>query len=301
MKTRLFVVIIIFLVVVSAGYLIFFGLLAPSLPQGNIRLYTSSDGAYRTLIKQENWDKFSPNTFTITRRLNYHLELLTILNKVDSITISIGLIPLSSDSVKVFWFSNFPHTSFSPTVKLKQWSQYNEVKTKMDDALSKFQHYVSNNENIYGTRIVETSTKDTLLLTTRFSSSSLPSNELIYSNINKLRAYANAKGAQASGSPMLNISTTDSSIFNCMVALPVNKIVDGNNTISFVRMVPGHFLTTTVTGGPYTIKNAHRMMDQYFKDFNRVTMAIPFEYLVTDRLKDTDTSKWVTRIYGPVY
>jgi hypothetical protein len=66
-------------------------------------------------------------------------------------------------------------------------------------------------------------------------------------------------------------------------------------------MVPGHFLRTEVTGGPHTIANAHRMMDQYFKDFNRVTMAIPFEYLVTDRLKEADTSKWITRVYGPVY
>jgi hypothetical protein len=42
-------------------------------------------------------------------------------------------------------------------------------------------------------------------------------------------------------------------------------------------------------------------MDQYFKDYNRVAMAIPFEYLITDRLKVPDTSKWVTKIYCPVY
>jgi hypothetical protein len=86
-----------------------------------------------------------------------------------------------------------------------------------------------------------------------------------------------------------------------MVALPVNRIVAGKGDVFFVRMVPGHFLRTEVTGGPHTIANAHRMMDQYFKDFNRVTMAIPFEYLVTDRLKEADTSKWITRVYGPVY
>jgi hypothetical protein len=100
---------------------------------------------------------------------------------------------------------------------------------------------------------------------------------------------------------MLNVSTSDSATFNCMVALPINKKVEGNGAIFFVRMVPGRFLTSEVKGGPYTIASAHRMMDQYFKDFNRVTMGIPFEYLVTDRLKETDTTKWITRIYGPVY
>ena len=100
---------------------------------------------------------------------------------------------------------------------------------------------------------------------------------------------------------MLNISTTDSSTFNCMVAVPIDKILNDSSAISFVRMIPGRFLVTQVTGGPYTISNAHRMMEQYFKDFNRTSMAIPFEYLVTDRLKEPDTSKWVTKIYGPVY
>jgi hypothetical protein len=42
-------------------------------------------------------------------------------------------------------------------------------------------------------------------------------------------------------------------------------------------------------------------MQQYFADYKRVAMAIPFEYLVTDRETETDTTKWVTRIYAPVY
>jgi hypothetical protein len=66
-------------------------------------------------------------------------------------------------------------------------------------------------------------------------------------------------------------------------------------------MVPGRFLKTEVTGGPYIIEHAHKMMQQYFEDYKRTSMAIPFEYLVTDRSKEPDTAKWVTRIYGPVY
>jgi hypothetical protein len=86
-----------------------------------------------------------------------------------------------------------------------------------------------------------------------------------------------------------------------MVALSIDKIVDDNGPIFFVRMVPGRFLTTEVTGGPHKILFAHRMMDQYFKDFNRVSMAIPFEYLVTDRMKEPDTNKMGHKSIWPVY
>ena len=297
MKTRIFVAIIV--IIVFAGILYYLLLPSQITASNRVRFYTSTDGAYRSLIKQENWNRLSPNTFAITKRLNKSLEL-NVKNKNENIPVSILLIPLSSDSVAVSWNTVFPITT-NPFVKIRQQSQSAHVKNEMDNALSKFQQFVSENENIYGTRIVETSTKDTFLVATRFTSSTYPSNELIYSNINKLKAYAGSKSAKESGSPMLNVSTTDSSTFHCMVALPINKIVNSNGAIFFVRMVPGRFLTTEVTGGPHTINNAHKTMEQYFKDFNRISMAIPFEYLVTDRLKETDTTKWVTRIYGPVY
>ena len=297
MKTRLFVAVI--SIIIIAGIFIYLLIPSPLTASGKIRFLTSTNGAYRSLIKQETWDKWSPQTFSITKRLNNSLEL-NVKNEQENVPVSILLIPMSSDSVTVSWNTVFPVTS-NPVTKIRQRSQAMDVKHKMDDALNKFQQFVSHNENIYGTHIEERSTKDTFLVATRFTSHTYPSNELIYSNINKLKSYANSTGASQSGPPMLNVSTNDSSTFNCMVALPINEIATGKGDVFFVRMVPGHFLTTEITGGPSTIINAHRTMDQYFKDFNRVSMAIPFEYLVTDRLKEPDTSKWVTRIYCPVY
>lgn len=102
---------------------------------------------------------------------------------------------------------------------------------------------------------------------------------------------------------MLNLSTTDSLSFTCMVGLPIDRIVETsyNSSTRFVRMVPGQFLTAEVKGGPYTIKKAHQMMQLYFQDYKRTAMAIPFEYLVTDRLAEKDTTQWITKLYAPVY
>ena len=297
MKTRLFIAII--FIIVFAGIIIYLLIPSPLTASNRISFPTSTNGAYRTLIKQGNWDKFSPGTFFIRKRLANTVEI-DIKNKKDKIPVSILLIPLSNDSVQLVWKTGFSPVS-NPVTKIKQLLQSISVKNEMDKVLKQFQKFVAHNENIYGVHIKETSTKDTFLLATRFTANSFPSNEMVYSYINKLRTYASSAGAGVSGSPMLNISTVDSLTYNCMVATPIDKKVEGNGPVFFVRMVPGRFLTTEVTGGPHTISNAHRSIDQYFKDFNRVTMAIPFEYLVTDRLKETDTSKWVTKVYGPVY
>jgi hypothetical protein len=66
-------------------------------------------------------------------------------------------------------------------------------------------------------------------------------------------------------------------------------------------MVPmkDRFLKTGVTGGPLTIKKAHEAIDEYMKDHILSQPAIPFEILVTDRSKETDTSKWKTTIFYP--
>jgi len=35
-------------------------------------------------------------------------------------------------------------------------------------------------------------------------------------------------------------------------------------------------------------------------DYQRAIIAIPFQMLITDRTKETDSTKWITRLYYPV-
>lgn len=171
----------------------------------------------------------------------------------------------------------------------------------MDKALDDFKMFTNKDENIYGIKIHQTSTKDTFLIATKFNTKGYPSTEEIYLQIEKLKSYSKQMNASQTNSPMLNVTKKDSATFQCMVAIPINKIIDGKGSVFFVRMIPGRFLTTQVVGGAHTIAHGHEMMQQYFKDHKRTSMAIPFEYLITDRLMETDTTNWVTKIYGPVY
>ena len=65
-------------------------------------------------------------------------------------------------------------------------------------------------------------------------------------------------------------------------------------------MLPGTALTTEVKGGPAAIRTAFLQLENYITDYQREAPLIPFESLVTDRLHEKDTSRWITRIYYPV-
>ncbi|MBS1565351.1 MAG: hypothetical protein JST39_13240, partial [Bacteroidetes bacterium] len=74
-----------------------------------------------------------------------------------------------------------------------------------------------------------------------------------------------------------------------------------NDNIFFRKMVPGAFMVTDVRGGDETVVYALSQMRLYFDDYKKTSMAIPFAALITDRQQEPDSSRWVTRIYAPVY
>jgi hypothetical protein len=85
------------------------------------------------------------------------------------------------------------------------------------------------------------------------------------------------------------------------VAIPINKRLPDKGPFFQRHMVPGKFLFTTIQGGPGTIQHTFKQLQLYVEDFRRTAMAIPFQLLVTDRMGDPDTSKWITHIYVPVF
>jgi hypothetical protein len=45
---------------------------------------------------------------------------------------------------------------------------------------------------------------------------------------------------------------------------------------------------------------AEKQLENFQKDNRKIVMAMPFQQLVTNRMKEQDTLKWVTRIFLPV-
>jgi hypothetical protein len=103
------------------------------------------------------------------------------------------------------------------------------------------------------------------------------------------------------GNPMLNVHTTDSINYLTRVAIPIDKRLPSVKNIEHKWMMGGgKILVAEVRGGPSSINNALRQMENYIHDYGRTVPAIPFQSLVTDRLNLPDTTKWITKIYYPV-
>ena len=93
----------------------------------------------------------------------------------------------------------------------------------------------------------------------------------------------------------------DSGLYKTQVAVPVNVVIPQNKLYLIKRMVPGKILVGQVTGGTYTAAEAIKQMGIFMSDNNFSSPAIPFESLVTNRMQEPDTSRWVTKIYYPVF
>ncbi|MBO9573347.1 MAG: GyrI-like domain-containing protein [Chitinophagaceae bacterium] len=256
---------------------------------GNIK--SSNEAIYRAIINQQLWNKWFSGDITIKKPLlnSAAMDFLPAEKAPGNIL----LVPVTNDSTQVLL-----NTDLQSYNRITNFFTLKELQQKLKNALDSLRSFCTNTTNIYGIDIQPASTKDTFLITSKFTTHTYPNTTEIYSQINQLKKTAASANVGQAGFPMLNVTHTDSSFYQCMVALPINRIID---LPSFVRMVPGRFLTAEVKGGPSAIQHAHEMMQQYFKDYSRTSMAIPFEYLITDRSAEPDTSKWITKIYAPVY
>ena len=276
-----------------------------------------SDAAFRRLSNEQSWNEWWPgiadssqasaagksfiigkNRFILSKKIVNNFQIL-IESGNDTIGSEMNLFSLPHDSTLIKWHFTLP-AGDNFFKRIAAYRKAASLKKDMNAVLERLQPYLSDFKNVYGFDLHEASTKDTLLVTTKSFSTQYPETNFVYALITKLVNFCHAQQTTITGTPMLNITNTGNR-YKVMVALPVNHLVAEKDSVSMIKMVPGKFIITEVSGGPQKINQAHQQIAFYFQDFRRVTMAVPFEYLVTDRQKETDTSKWLTRIYSPVY
>lgn len=274
--------------------------------------------AGRLLMDENKWVKwFSPNSVNslhskpanITFKFkNYYYTVentimntaqISISNNQKSINSLMSLIPIKEDSVAVEWKAEID-AGLNPISRIKSYKEAKELERDMGRILGNLQTFLEKKENAYGLNITQQQVVDTLLISTKYISDTFPSTAEIYSLINDLRKYISKEGGEEKNPPMLNI-TNDNSIYRTMVAIPVNKIIPEKDNYIFKRMVPGKILVTEVKGGDYTARQALKQLDLYIDDNHLSSPAIPFESLITNRSLEPDTTKWITKIYYPIY
>lgn len=232
----------------------------------------------------------TPNTFDVVS--------IAIEKKQQPIQSFITILPLQHDSSLLSWKAELPAGGFF--TRIQNYFKAKNVKENMTSVLERFQRFMQNEKNIYGLSIKHEKVTDTLLVVTKLRDGEKPSAERYYGLIKNLRTYSASHGAQETNYPMLHIFATAGNQYETMVALPINRVMPDNGAVVFRRMVPGNIMVAEVKGGPGAIEEGFRQLDFYMNEHQLQQPGLPFQSLVTDRLAEPDTSKWVTKLYYPV-
>jgi hypothetical protein len=283
-----------------------------------IRIQVNRVNATRFIADESKWKKWWPKenvnqqsdiiqTDTNYLYKNYHYAVKWKMIMGDSIMITsnstrlnslLNIIPLNRDSIALQWKGESVST-FDPIKRFENYLESKKLEDNIEELLQSMKVFLENKENLYGIRIDQIKVKDTLLVATKYSSNTYPGTSEIYKLIKSLKDYISKEDAIETNYPMLHI-TQDSGGFKTMVAIPVNKLIPTNNNFLFKRMVPGKILVTEVKGGIHTANQALNLIEMYMTDYHLMSPAIPFQSLVTDRSKEPDTTKWITKIFYPV-
>jgi hypothetical protein len=183
-----------------------------------------------------------------------------------------------------------------------QYKEARAIKNNMIGVLSVLRSFLEKKENVYGIDVKETMSEDSNLVVTKLLSASYPSTAEIYRLIETLRRYIASQGAKETAHPMLHVANRKNkgNQIETMVAIPVDRKLKGNGLIFPKRYIPWKIMVGEVRGGPYTAELAMERLQQYVQDHQKQAMGIPFQSLVTERVHEPDTIRWITRVVQAV-
>jgi hypothetical protein len=253
------------------------------------------------------WTKTKPETALMTsgfqydfHRAGYNSSEVLISGKHFKNNSSITWTPYADNIVEIRWKTSLT-TSLNPVRRLLQYIEARRIKSDMALIIERLLTFIINSKNVYSLDIDQQTVKDTILATSTRISPDYPETTEVYQLINSVKSFVKKQNAEQVNYPMLNISKSSEGRYRTMVALPINKVIKPDQDFLINRMIPGNILVAQVKGGPGTIKTAFNQIELYMDDFNLLAPAIPFESLITDRNAESDTMKWITKIYYPVY
>ncbi len=80
----------------------------------------------------------------------------------------------------------------------------------------------------------------------------------------------------------------------------INKMVSGQNNISFIEFPGGKIVTAFHYGSYETVYKSHELIEKFLQKNKFVVKDIPREIYITDPEKEPDMRKWKTEIVYPV-
>lgn len=306
MRTVLIVIGVVLLLAVAGAFM-----LLPrqvSLSQ-DIAIKAPSGAVLRSLAEKEKWQQWWPAGGNALRYRPENFQAASLQSNSMLVDIPAGdttaqgllmAIGVSTDSTIVSWEASIP-AGTNPLHRFSTWMKARRLRKEMSEALARLKAFAEDPKNVYGIAVKEVKVTTPYLVMVDGEGTVYPSTDDVYAAVDELRAYVQSEGAHETAPPMMHVEMVDSTRYKIMVALPVDRLLPGKWWIEQRRMVMGKLLEAEVRGGEYTVQRALAALEDYRRDYRRVSPAIPYASLTTDRTKEPDTSKWITHLYYPVF
>jgi hypothetical protein len=243
--------------------------------------------------------RFKNETFKINKVLLDAIEA-TIINDKDSIEGYLQFTGFGEDSTQFIWASEY-HFATSPFKRFKDYFQLKKVNSDIKILVDSIQKRFDNPVNIYGMDIKEQKVTDSTLISLRNTFSHYPTAGEIYGMVDSINLYISKNGGEVNNYPMLNVHQNGPSLYETMVAIPAKKDVVAKGNFELKKMVLGNILMGEVKGGVHAVVNGEQQLRYYANDYHKMSPAMPFQSLVTNRIVEPDSTKWITRLYYPVF
>ena len=272
----------------------------------------TKDGTSRILLDEGKWQSWWPgkkenDTIYSYKNYNYRIRKImlnsldiTVFNTTDSAKGSLQITESGINSAELIWKSTL-NFSANPLERIIQFKRFYGIKSNVRNFLNDLTTYFDKQENIYGMKVVKDRVTDASLISMKQTFQHYPTTEEIYTMIQSLKDYIHKKGGEESNFPMLNVHSDGPNMYETMVAIPTKNDLPSEGKFLLKKMILGYILKAEVKGGIHTVIEGEKQLKNYVDDYKKLSPAIPFESLVTDRLQEKDTSRWITRLYYPIF
>ena len=264
----------------------------------------NSSSAFRSVNDTAAWRKWWPENgvdgYSYKAQGKAYPEMGVDLEGEQHIAGSISVLPLGGrDSTGLLWKGHFTGGS-GPIGRLRKYWRDRKIENELGVVLDSLKAFLERPGDIYGMDVRISMSMDSVLIMTEITTKAYPTTKEIYDQINGMRTFMTKAGVREADPPMLHVVRANDSSYKSMIAIPMSSSLENTGPYNSRRFVPWKVMSGEVRGGVATGERAMTELQHFITDHQYTIMAIPFQSLVTDRDREPDSSRWVTRVIVPV-
>ncbi len=308
MKRFFYAIIVIAVIVIGVGFF---------LPSNQMKSFTSNatipfDGISRIIVNKKYWENWWPGTVQndstlVFENTELHIDML-LLNGFKAKALNTN-IPTSLDLQAIATYNaetaltlNIEFKlSNNPFIKLYQYVLYRTEQKKYEQLFKNLTLSFSNVKRVYGFDIQMGKVPNAYYVSVKTYLDHYPTTEEVYASIDEVKNFIRSKNSKVMNEPIFNVFKEGEKQYLLMVAVASDREIPSEGKFLQKNMMLGNIVVAGVQGGYYAINKCKEAVQFYVSDFRKVSPAIAFERLVTNRLQEKDSSKWITTINYPVF